>query len=261
MFSFAITALAQPHTSDVELSLQGGAITTGRFGIGPERVFVSEMGRSFANFTSNPGFDCQLGTFPVPSRNGFRVLDALREWNGSDFLQLSEEALEISFSTLLVTTPPAPAVVEGFTLAVGSNGTWHRHLEFTLVDGAGGPAPIAGGIYLLQIQIFSNNAGVAASQPFWIMFDNQADPASLDAAVLWARRNLVGGGTGPTCDYDFNADENVDLIDAQLMAQVAAGIITPEPGWLDGDLNRDENADLTDAQLLAQYVASGVCPF
>jgi hypothetical protein len=68
-------------------------------------------------------------------------------------------------------------------------------------------------------------------------------------------------GNPATCEYDFNQDENVDLTDAQLMAQVAAGIISPEAGWLDGDLNLDENADLTDAQILAAYVASGVCPF
>jgi hypothetical protein len=65
---------------------------------------------------------------------------------------------------------------------------------------------------------------------------------------------------GPlACEYDFNQDENVDLSDAQLMAQVAAGLLVRDPAWLDGDLNNDENADLTDAQILASYVASGVC--
>jgi ELWxxDGT repeat protein len=61
------------------------------------------------------------------------------------------------------------------------------------------------------------------------------------------------------CDYDFNRDENVDLLDAQQMAQVFVGLITPQAGWLDGDLNGDENADLTDAQLLAAFVVTGVC--
>ncbi len=66
---------------------------------------------------------------------------------------------------------------------------------------------------------------------------------------------------GPTCDYDFNRDENVDLTDAQQMAQVFVGLLAPDPAWLDGDLNGDENADLTDAQILALYVVSGSCPF
>ena len=61
------------------------------------------------------------------------------------------------------------------------------------------------------------------------------------------------------CNYDFNQDENVDLTDAQQMAQVFVGLITRGAGWIDGDLNGDENADLTDAQLLAAYVVTGVC--
>ncbi len=65
--------------------------------------------------------------------------------------------------------------------------------------------------------------------------------------------------TTPTCDYDFNQDENIDLTDAQQMAQVFVGLITPEATWLSGDLNGDENADLTDAQLLAAYVVTGTC--
>jgi hypothetical protein len=74
--------------------------------------------------------------------------------------------------------------------------------------------------------------------------------------VLFAQQS----GGGNPCDYDYNQDENVDLTDAQLMAQVAAGVINADPSWLSGDLNGDENADLTDAQQLAQFVASGVCP-
>jgi CubicO group peptidase (beta-lactamase class C family) len=61
------------------------------------------------------------------------------------------------------------------------------------------------------------------------------------------------------CGYDFNQDENVDLVDVQQMAQVFVGLINPEANWLDGDLNGDENADLTDAQILAAFVVTGQC--
>jgi hypothetical protein len=70
---------------------------------------------------------------------------------------------------------------------------------------------------------------------------------------------ILPASSGPSCDYDFNQDENVDLLDAQQMAQVFVGLLTPESNWLDGDLNGDENADLTDAQLLAAFVVSGTC--
>jgi hypothetical protein len=71
----------------------------------------------------------------------------------------------------------------------------------------------------------------------------------------------VQGPDAPSspCDYDFNRDENVDLSDAQNMAQVFVGTLAPGAGWLDGDLNGDENADLTDAQILAQFVVTGTC--
>ncbi len=63
---------------------------------------------------------------------------------------------------------------------------------------------------------------------------------------------------GP-CNYDFNQDENTDLIDAQQMAQVFVGLLVRQPGWLDGDLDGDENADLRDAQLLASFIVTGEC--
>ncbi len=61
------------------------------------------------------------------------------------------------------------------------------------------------------------------------------------------------------CDLDFNRDENQDLLDAQQLAQVVVGLLTPEPTWLEGDINRDENVDLTDARILAQFVVNGTC--
>ena len=91
--------------------------------------------------------------------------------------------------------------------------------------------------------------------------DNRSDSGNIYAQ----RINLdgtIGPGTPPGCpaNYDFNQDENIDLTDAQLMAQVFVGSITPEAGWLDGDMNGDENADLTDAQQVASFVVLGVCP-
>ena len=89
------------------------------------------------------------------------------------------------------------------------------------------------------------------------------NPASADEAynvVLMVANVTALPPTEPGCDYDFNQDENVDLLDAQQMAQVFVGTLTPESNWLSGDLNGDENADLTDAQLLAQFVVSGNCP-
>jgi hypothetical protein len=72
---------------------------------------------------------------------------------------------------------------------------------------------------------------------------------------------LTGDVQKPACDGDYNQDENFDLLDAQQLGQVVAGIIQPDPTWLDGDFNGDGNVDLTDAQQMAQAVAFGTgCP-
>ncbi len=90
-------------------------------------------------------------------------------------------------------------------------------------------------------------------------------PAGITIRSRGLNRIIQSSGPGPCdppctpCDYDFNQDENIDLTDAQQMAQVFVGLLSPEPTWLDGDLNADENADLTDAQLLAAYVVTGLC--
>jgi hypothetical protein len=89
-----------------------------------------------------------------------------------------------------------------------------------------------------------------------------ADTGSYEAEVRSACGTVAVGPVRVIvgCEYDFNQDENVDLLDSQQMAQVFVGVLSPGAGWLDGDLNLDENADLLDAQVLAAFVVSGVCP-
>jgi hypothetical protein len=128
-----------------------------------------------------------------------------------------------------------------------------------------GPFTFTGPGLASDVQFMVQNA---ASNFGWILIGNESLSATAkrfvarESASVSQRPTLVVTFTlppAPSCDYDFNRDENVDLTDAQLMAQVAAGIITADPSWLDGDLNGDENADLTDAQILAAYVATGTC--
>jgi hypothetical protein len=62
-----------------------------------------------------------------------------------------------------------------------------------------------------------------------------------------------------SCAYDFNQDGNVDLLDAQTIAQVALSLREPDAAWLDGDVDSDGETTISDAQVLAMYVVSGVC--
>ncbi len=126
------------------------------------------------------------------------------------------------------------------------------------------------GNYYLAIDRFFVRAVDATGAFLWTT-TAEAPPSNPNPVAGWAGTGFNGNpyrialsgvcfaDSGPTCDYDFNQDENVDLLDAQQMAQVFVGLITPGAGWLDGDLNGDENADLTDAQILAAFVVSGNC--
>lgn len=99
------------------------------------------------------------------------------------------------------------------------------------------------------------------------IFDVQADDAGVYECVLI---NPCGTTTSTgallrvapaigSCAYDFNQDGNVDLLDAQTIAQVALSLREPEAAWLDGDVDADGETSIADAQVLAMYVVSGVC--
>ena len=148
--------------------------------------------------------------------------------------------------------------------------------DATLQSRITGQFVAAAGEFFLAVSRYDNDPQDGANQALWIdtPFGVERAPDGAGAAspiASWTGGafgtgtyvvNLSGtcfAGGGPSCDYDFNQDENVDLLDAQQMAQVFVGLISPGAGWLDGDLNGDENADLTDAQLLAAFVVTGQC--
>ena len=129
---------------------------------------------------------------------------------------------------------------------------------------AGGTQAGVGFIYRLENNVWVPVDGGASAQVVRLLVDGDTLYAAGSFTTVGgqATSRIVARRGCPavsSCEYDFNQDENVDLLDAQQMAQVFVGLLAPEANWLDGDLNGDENADLTDAQLLAAYVVSGTC--
>ncbi len=122
-------------------------------------------------------------------------------------------------------------------------------------DAPGGVVVDASGTLVIRRRMLLTiaDAQPADSGTYTVVVSNQCGSSTSIPAIVEVLPEL-----GP-CDYDYNQDENVDLLDAQQMAQVFVGLLTPESNWLDGDLNGDENADLTDAQILAAYVVTGNC--
>lgn len=176
------------HAGDILLQLDGDSrIVTGSEtdNFAPNRVFSGEFGDTGVfNFTTNPGFDAEDGAFPASTLLGFNILDALRVWNGDGF-DLAAETLTISFGSLQRTT--STGFVAGFGLLTSGQGGWHRHLGFTL----NGVTENDAGVYLLQLDLWHESAAIQNSRPFWIVFNFNENEVEHEAAIEWARANLV----------------------------------------------------------------------
>jgi hypothetical protein len=220
-------ALAQ-HAGDIGLLVSDARIATaeiGAAGVGPtRRTFSAVFGDTGSPwFTSNPGFDCNPGTFVPGSRIGFRFAEALLVWDGTAFVPtspagaLAGERLKATFLT--VTATSGAGTVPGFDLAVAANGQWHRHVSWTLLPASGASSPDTG-VYLATLEIYST------------------DPA-------------VGTSLSPPCTADLDGDGSVGGADLGILLG----------GWgLPGPADLDHDGAVTGADLGALLGAWGNCP-
>ncbi|TVQ63676.1 MAG: hypothetical protein EA379_03515 [Phycisphaerales bacterium] len=250
--AFSFAAHAQLHSGDIILHTDEGRILTGIGNPGAgtfeeRQIFTAILGTSFPNFTSDPGFDCLPGTFPVPSANGFNVLDALWHWDGETFVPTAGENMRISLGPANVTT--SDGFVAGFTLNVASNGSWHRHYSFFLQQGAA-PA-IADGVYLLQLEIYNTGGALEPTEPIYMLFNQNASASDVDDAAAWVQANFIDE---PGIPGDLNGDGVVDFADLSIVLSQFG----MEGDDLDGDANGDGVVDFTDLSIVLSNFGTGL---
>lgn len=209
---FCCGARAQhTHEGDFELEVEFDSITV------DPRVLPGELQKEEFFSTDEPGFDAEPGTFPAGAAVGFNILDVLKRWSGNSFdplLPATGETMTVSFLQQLRET--ASGFVAGFELPVTGDGSWHRHLIFTL----NGPSPGAPGkgIYLLELELYSTSLALSNSYPLYIVFNVEDEP-NHQPALEWVRKNLAR----PVCMQrplaDFNEDCKVDFQDFALFAE------------------------------------------
>lgn len=243
----AVAAAAQ-HAGDINLSIEQGAIHTAAYSgpaAEPSRVFGATFGDTgVQRFTSNPGFEALPGTFATGSRTGFTPLSGLSRFTGAGLEPVTVERLEVKFLTLVsvVGTDPVP----GFDLAVQSNGGWHRHLNFRLFA-EGGKLP-SSGIYVVEMELYSNDGVTLPSDPLWLVFNDGRSTAEHNEAIAWVEANLAGGGAPCAGDLDGNGDVGASDLATLLAAWGTSG----------ADLGGDGVTDAAD--LAALLAAWGACP-
>jgi len=238
-------AWAQPHGGDVVLELVDGRIASATLDGGvlvPACTFESEMA---GGATDEPGFDSETWEFPAGSEIGFTIRRALREWRGGTFDAIAEEWMEISWGPLgPVASPSDDTPVMGFGLGVSSNGEFHYHYDFTL-SGPGDP-----GVYLLELEMWSDRPEIATSEPLYIIFNHGMDEITHGEAVAWWEANGAWC-TAVGCVADFNGDGAVDTRDVVAFLNAWAG------GDSRADVTGDGEVDSRDVIAFLNHWTSG----
>jgi hypothetical protein len=257
--------------------IYGPMVTADFDGDGDQDINVD--GRLFVNIGNST---LQLLPPPTFGGNGSRLQSADVNADGrSDFVSLGAFLNAFPNASFPVTQQPQSTVacpIGPTTFSAAANGTppytyrWqYRAVDAIPFDPASwvdlvpGTNAVAGPSGPLEFNAAGTDTGT-------LTVDREALLGWPASSLIGSFRCIIGSACGDvitqeavmtTSDrcscYDFNSDENVDLLDAQQMAQVFVGLITPQADWLSGDLNADENADLSDAQALAVFVVTGTC--
>jgi hypothetical protein len=190
----ALSAPALAQHGDVGFRVEGGAITTwladdttGLFS-GPERVFEGELIDLSGVITGDePGYFAEPGTL-AGAQVGFNIRKALRSWDVAlqELTQVSPLSMTLSAPLLgSVTTPAADPLVPvpGLSVVIPAGG-----LDFHFDQTLSASTP---GIYLLELELWTNAPGVGSSLPYWIVLNYDMPEPEHEAAVEWVHENLV----------------------------------------------------------------------
>jgi hypothetical protein len=225
LLSVAVSAGAQ-HL-DISPGTAAGRIVTGGYDdagssfVPDVRVFGYDFGEDPLDpyFAEDPGFrslaHAQGGTYPAGATLAFDIVSDLQFWTGTGFAGVpTGESLHLERGTFSVDvgtgeTLPKTGLLIGTSDA---NGVVHEHLSAFLYgsDGnavAGDGIEAAPGIYLLSLILRTDAAGVAESDPIWVVYNNGLSEEVHDEAIGWVEENLVpepatalmlllGGGLG-----------------------------------------------------------------
>lgn len=252
--SIAAAALGQ-HFDDVGLLTKAGSIHTVAItesGLGSSRrAFQGELGVEGVPWTCfSPGYEAEAGAFPADGIVGVRFAAPLMVWDGSAFVATSRSGPlpneRVRLSHLMLTAESGDGPAPGFEFPVRPDGGLHFHPSMELLAAPGAAEPDVG-VYLVQLEVYSTDPAIAASESIWLVLNAGASEEEHEAAYA-AAREIVDP---EDCAADLNADLAVDGNDLGLLL-AAWG----QPGA--ADLNADGIADGNDlGQLLAAW---GPCP-
>ena len=222
--SFTTFAAAQPdiHAGDIALGVKDAQLAFGDGSFDPVTfepffdacLFGIQLDSNAR--TSDPGFDSQTGAFAQGSEVGWNYRAALRRWDGVDFSTIPDEYVIITFGPVVgPATPTSDTIVPGFGITIGSNGEFHNHMTFRLLQTGNQPANDADslGTYLLELEFWMNPADAATSEPLFLVLNNADSEASFNAALAYAEQNIAWCSALADCPADVNGDGSASPAD------------------------------------------------
>jgi len=153
----------------------------------PSQVFagtLTELPPAGTNIwrTDFPGFEAAGGhQIPDETMFGFNILDAVKVWNGSAFVDPGTEKFNIS-RTLDVNT--GAGFVGGFNFFTQSDVGSHAHLTYSLLGNGSALGGGDNGVYALKLELTSG--GLDDSLPFYLLLSKNASSEDATAAFNYA---------------------------------------------------------------------------
>ncbi|MEO1008672.1 MAG: PEP-CTERM sorting domain-containing protein [Planctomycetota bacterium] len=188
----ATATAASAHEGDVGLVIIDGAIVTGIVSDGPggefvipgQRVFAAEFGLLGTDvYADEPGLFAEAGVFPDSQLN-FEFDGPVRRWNGTSFDDgPAPETMTLEFGPLSATSPLSGSA-PGFGINVGPAG-FDEHYDFFL------DAPADDGIFLLGINLSSDDPGIGDAATTYLVFNWNLDESEHDAAITYVEDVII----------------------------------------------------------------------
>ena len=126
------------------------------------------------------------------------IIDGLKLWNGSSFIDPGTEQVQGLRGTISVPTATLATVDSGmggsFSLVTPAavTATAHSQVYWRLLgDGSTSNSASDDGVYLLKLQLTTTQAGVAASDPYYLLLSKNASSADQTAAQSYVNSTLV----------------------------------------------------------------------
>jgi hypothetical protein len=144
---------------------------------------------------AGPGTVLLDGNFATGSILKVNFLDGLKLWNGSGFVDPGTEQIGAStsatFAPSVLTKDSSP--FDPLTLsAVAATAGEHKTIRWRLLGGGTSPnTPSDDGLYLLTLQLNTDQTGIAPSDPYFFLMNKNASAADQAAALAYVNTNLV----------------------------------------------------------------------